>query len=152
MKTIVDVRRIYQDTAVRGATPIELVIVLYDSAIEDMRRALTAMKDSDIERRATEISHALLVLQQLQGTLDFEHGGSAARQFEQFYNVVRAKLLEAQMRGSRELMQQQIRYMSEVRDCWQQAKRLLQPRPGAATVSAASTASGDGGSKSEWSA
>ena len=38
-----------------------------------------------------------MVLQQLQGTLDFEHGGGAARQFEQFYNLVRAKLLEAQM-------------------------------------------------------
>jgi len=148
MKTIVDARRIYQDTVVRGATPIELVIVLYDAAIEDMRRALVALKSSDIETRANQIGHALMVLQQLQGTLDFEHGGSAARQFEQFYNLVRAKLLEAQMRGSPELMQQQIRYMSEVRDCWTAAKRVLQPNPAAATAVAAV----EGGSKSEWSA
>jgi flagellar protein FliS len=150
MKTIVDARRIYQDTAVRGANPIELVIVLYDAAIEDMRSALAAMRKSDIEVRAGKISHALIVLQQLQGTLDFERGGSAAKQFEQFYNLVRAKLLEAQMRGSTELMQQQIRYMSEVRDCWVQAKRILQPQPGALTP-AASTASGEGG-PNKWSA
>jgi len=141
MKTIVDARQIYQDTAVRGATPIELVIVLYDAAIEDMRRAMTAMQGSDVEARTRQVSHALMVLQQLQGTLNFEQGGSAARQFEQFYNLIRAKLLEAQMRGSSELMQQQIRYMSEVRDCWTAAKRLLQPAPVAtpavASVSAA---------------
>ena len=77
-----------------------------------------------------------MVLQQLQGTLDFERGGSAAKQFEQFYNLVRAKLLEAQMRGSADLMQQQIRYMSEVRDCWVQARRMLEPRPGAVTPAA----------------
>jgi len=148
MKTIVDARRIYQDSAVRGATPMELVILLYDSAIEDMRRALTAMNKSDIEARGNEISHALIVLQQLQGTLDFERGGSAARQFEQFYNLVRAKLLEAQMRGSTELMQQQIRYMSEVRDCWAQARRMLEPGPNTA---AASVATGEGGSN-QWSA
>jgi flagellar secretion chaperone FliS len=151
MKTIVDARRIYQDSAIRGATPIELVIALYDSAIEDMRRAFAAMKRSDMEVRGSEISHALMILQQLQGTLDFEHGGNAARQFEQFYNLVRAKLLEAQLRGSPELMQQQIRYMSEVRDCWSQAKRLLQPRAVDGSA-AASISPGEEGRKSEWSA
>jgi flagellar protein FliS len=152
MKTIVDARRIYQDSAIRGATPIELVIALYDSAIQDMRGALSAMKRSDVEARGSGISHALMILQQLQGTLDFERGGNAARQFEQFYNLVRAKLLEAQMRGSPDLMQQQIRYMSEVRDCWSQAKRLLQPRPGSAGESLASTPAGAGDKGSEWSA
>jgi len=150
MKNIVDAKRMYQDAAVRGATPIELVIVLYDSAIEDMRRAMTAMQRSDVEARSSQVSHALMVLQQLQGTLDFERGGSAARQFEQFYNLVRAKLLEAQMRGSSELMQQQIRYMSEVRECWSQARRLLQPRPGHQMSMA--SAAGEGGGKSEWNA
>lgn len=151
MKTIVDVRRIYQESAVRGATPIELVVLLYDSAIEDMRRALTAMQKSDIESRANQISHALMVLRQLQGTLDFERGGSAAKQFEQFYNLVRAKLLEAQLRSSPQLIQQQIRYMSEVRDCWVQARRILEPRPeAAAPVASASTA--EGGSNNKWSA
>ena len=144
MKTMVDARQVYQDSAVRGATPIELVILLYDSAIGDMRRALEAMKQKDIERRTGEIGHALMVLQQLQGTLDFERAGSAARQFEQFYNLVRAKLLEAQMNGSQELLQQQIRSMSEVRDCWMEARRLLQP--------SAAAAKGEGGDESEWSA
>ncbi|MGA2902603.1 MAG: flagellar protein FliS [Candidatus Korobacteraceae bacterium] len=152
MKTIVDGQRIYPDSAVRGATPIELVVVLYDSAIADMRRALTAMKQSDIDSRASQIGHALTVLQQLQDTLDFEHGGAAARQFEQFYNLMRAKLLEAQMRGSRDLLQQQLRYLSEVRDCWTQAQRLLEPKAGAATAPAASVPAGDGGPKSKWSA
>ncbi len=88
-----------------------------------------------------------MVLQQLQGTLDFERGGEAARQLEQFYNVVRAKLLEAQIRGSGDLMQQQIRSMSEVRDCWSEAKRRLQSEP---VVPAAPVISSDGGPTSEW--
>jgi flagellar protein FliS len=152
MKTIVDSRRIHHDSAIQGAIPIELVVALYDSAIEDMRRALAAMKGSDAEARGKEISHALMILQQLQGTLDFERGGNAARQFEQFYNLVRAKLLEAQMRGSAELMQQQIRYMSEVRDCWWQAKGLLQPTPASANTSLAATATGSEERNSECTA
>ena len=121
-----DARQLYQDSAVRGASPIELVVVLYDSAIHDMRRALAAIRTGEVETRANRIAHALIVLQQLQGTLDFERGGSAAYQFQQFYNVIRAKVLEAQMRGSWELLDQQIRYMSEVRECWMEAKRQLE--------------------------
>src|SRR5664279_481538 len=126
MRTTVDPKRMYQDSSVRGAAPIELVVLLYDSAIDDIRRAMEAMKQGDIETRSAQVAHALIVLQQLQGTLDFEHGGAAARQFEQFYNLIRAKLLEAQIRGSSDTMQKQLRFMSEVRDCWIQAERLLQ--------------------------
>lgn len=149
MKTTVDARRGYRESAVRGATPIELVILLYDSAIEDMRRALTAMQKSEVENRSAQIAHALIVLQQLQGTLDFERGGDAARQFEQFYNLVRAKLLEAQIRGSSELMRQQIHCMAEVRDSWVQAKAILQPVTDAPRTPAATP---EGGSTAEWSA
>jgi len=150
MKNIVDARRIYQDSAIRGATPIELVVLLYDSVIEDMRRALAALQSNDVEARSHQISHALMVLHQLQGTLDFERGGSAAKQFEQFYNLVRAKLLEAQMRGSADLLRHQIRYMSEVRDCWVQARRILEPRPG--TVPPAGSATAAEGGSNKWSA
>ena len=148
MKTSIDPKRIYQDSSVRGATPIELVVALYNSAIEDMRRAWQAMKQNNLEARAAEVGHALLVIQQLQGTLDFERGGAAARQFEQFYNLIRAKLLEAQMRDSPELMQQQIRFMTEVRDCWTQAERQLQRQASPAALAPIGAAGGHG----EWNA
>lgn len=140
MKNPPDVRLSYQENALCGATPIQLVVILYDAAIEDMRQALEAMKAGEVEARAAALRHALLVLQQLQGTLDFEKGAHVARQFEQFYNLIRGKLLEAQLRNSCELMQQQIQYMSEVRSCWIQAEAQLQPKPVQATPVAAITA------------
>ena len=152
MKPMVDPRRTYQDNAVLGASPIELVVILYDLAIEDMRRAVAAMKNGEVEVRSAGVGHALMVLNQLQGTLDFEHGGASAKQFEQFYNLIRAKLLEAQMRGSSDLMQQQIRLMSEVRDCWIQAKRAQPPPSPAAVLVSAGTPTDEGGNRSEWDA
>jgi flagellar protein FliS len=152
MKSMVDARRSYQESAIRGATPIELVVVLYDSAIEDMRRALAAMQQNDVETRCRQMAHALIVLQQLQGTLDFERGGSSARQFEQFYSLVRAKLLEAQIRNSPETLREQIRYCSEVRDCWVEAKRIMQPVGNAGAAPMSSAAPESGSASSGWSA
>ncbi len=147
-----DVSQAYQDNAVRGASPVELVIVLFDAAIEDMRQAMADMQANRIESRSHHITHALMVLQQLQGTLDFERGGSAARQFEQFYNLVRAKLLESQMRGSHELMRQQVRAMSEVRTCWVEARRLLEPKTVVEPAILAAAAASEDGPTSEWKA
>jgi flagellar secretion chaperone FliS len=155
MKNALEAKLTYRENAVRSAAPIELVVILFDAAIDDMRRAASAAKAGDIEERAAAIRHAMLVLQQLQGTLDFEKGGQVARQFEQFYNLVRAKLLESQLRNSSDLMQQQIQFMSEVRDCWAEAEKQLNPKPSApAVITAPPVQSGleDGGPTSTWSA
>ena len=152
MKATIEARRLYQDSALQGATPIELVILLYDSALHDLQGALMAMKAADVETRSHQVAHALMVLQQLQGTLDFERGGAAARQFEQFYNLLRAKILEAQMRGSTELMQQQIQCVTEVRDSWVEAKRRLEPLPLSHSAPAGNDPGADQEARSGWSA
>ncbi len=156
MKNTLEAKLAYRENAVRGATPIELVVILFDAAIDDMRKAITAIKSADIEGQATAIRHAMLILQQLQGTLDFEKGGQVAKQFEQFYNLVRAKVLEGQLRNSAEMLQQQIRFMSEVRECWVQAEKRLQskpnPGPAVATIAPARAPVEDGGPTSEWNA
>ena len=72
MKNTLEAKLAYRENAVRGATPIELVVILFDAAIHDMRRAESAIQARDIEGRALAIRHVLLILQQLQGTLDFE--------------------------------------------------------------------------------
>ena len=152
MKTLGYAQQTYRNIALQGATPIELVVALYATAIEDMRCALAAMQQNDMEMRARQIGHALIVLQQLQGTLDFERGGSAARQFEQFYNLVRAKLLEAQIRNSTDLLREQIRYFSEVRDCWVTAERVLQPTTPSKEPASGSAGEEHLGARIEWSA
>ncbi len=154
MKNPIDVNRIYRERAARGATPLGLVVILYEAAIDDMQKASLAMSGNDVPMCTSALRHALLVLQQLQGTLDFELGKEAAKQLDRFYNMIRGKLLEAQIQQSRELLQQQMKFMSEVRDCWVQAeKNQPVPLPPAAPVpDPATLISEDGGFKAEWTA
>ena len=145
----------YWENLVDGASPIGLVVILYDRAIRDMRNALNAMKANDIEARTTHVNHALLILEQLQGRLDFARGGEAARQFERFYNVTRAKPLEAQMRQSTAILEEQIRHMSEVRACWSEAEKKMnveQAEPGLARPQFLGVGmDGEEGVTAEWS-
>ena len=103
-----DPRHSYRQAAGQGASGVRLVILLYEQIIQDLGRAVKAIEENNIERRTREINHALTVIGHLQGTLDLERGGTVARNLARFYTSVRAGLVEAHARVSRQILQQQI--------------------------------------------
>jgi len=118
-----DARSSYREASVRGANPVRLVISLYEQAIEDLRRAVIAMETGAIETRTREINHALMVIAQLQGSLDMERGGEVARNLAKFYGLLRSGLAEAQMKQSARILEQQISQLVVVHEAWLEVER-----------------------------
>src|SRR5437763_9876723 len=104
----------YREAAVTGASPRRLVILLYEQAVEDLRRAMAAQNEGDIEGRTREINHALQVIGHLQATLDREQGGKVAEILERFYDMLRSGLMEAQRKQSAGLLERQINHLLRV--------------------------------------
>ncbi len=123
----------YLRSAAQNATPTGLVIILYDLLIHDLEQAVAAIAERDIERRGEEIKHAFLVLQQLEGSLDMEKGGEAAKHLSRFYSVLRSKIFEAHLKASPEILKAQIELVLDVRQAWQQTDK---PNLGPAYASA----------------
>lgn len=113
----------YRESAVRSATQVQLVVMMYDMIIEDMRQAVEALSSGAVERRTNSVKHALSVLEQLQGTLNMEAGGEAARNLDAFYSIARAKVLEAHIKRSAELMRSQASLFSDLRAAWHKIER-----------------------------
>jgi flagellar protein FliS len=130
-----DARSSYREAAVRGASPVRLVICLYEQAIEDLRCAVIALEKGDIEARTRGINHALTVIAQLQGSLDMERGGEVARNLERFYSLVRVGLIEAQTKQSARILEQQISQLATVHEAWLEVERVTTP-PAAAPIAA----------------
>jgi flagellar secretion chaperone FliS len=118
-----DARRLYREAAVRGASPVRLVICLYEQAIDDLRRAASALKKGSIAARTRYINHAFLVIAQLQASLDIEHGGEVAKNLARFYSLIRTGLTDAHCRQSLPLLEQQIAYLTEVHSAWLQVEQ-----------------------------
>ncbi len=118
-----DARSSYREAAVRGASPVRLVICLYEQAIEDLRLAVIAVEKGDIEARTRGINHALMVIAQLQGSLDMERGGEVAGNLARFYSLVRAGLCEAQMKQSGRILEQQISQLVVLHEAWLEVER-----------------------------
>ena len=119
----------YRQAQALGASPIRLVILLYEQAIEDLRRAVDAQAQRDIERRTREINHAVLVIGHLQATLDKVQGGNVAKNLDVFYHRVRAALVEAQCQQSIPLIEQQISHLMQVHQAWCDVERVENAAP-----------------------
>jgi flagellar protein FliS len=119
-----DARTSYREAAVRGASPVRLVICLYEQAIEDLRQAVIALEKGDIEARTRGINHALMVIGQLQGSLDMQRGGEVAGNLYRFYNIVRASLAEAQLKQSERILEQQIAQLVLIYEAWLEVERV----------------------------
>ena len=113
----------YRVTGAAGANQFELVAMLYDVLLDDLRRAIQAIRAGNVEARSFELQHALRVLEQLQGGLNMEQGKDVAANLDRLYSIVRAKILEAQWKVSGGILESQIRLLEPVRDAWKQASQ-----------------------------
>jgi flagellar protein FliS len=123
-----------------GASPVQLVIRLYEQIIEDLRQALNAIEQSQIELRTNKINHAILVIGHLQSRLHFEAGGKPARNLDTFYNLLRHNLMQAQFRASKEMLSRQITDLLEVRAAWLEVERSGNPAANGTVEAATPTA------------
>jgi flagellar protein FliS len=117
------IQQSYREATVRGASPVDLVVRLYEQAIEDLRQAAIALEQKDIERRSDRIKHALLVVGHLQSSLDFENGGKVSQHLNQFYDGLRQNLVWVQFHPSKPALTQQITDLLAVREAWIEVER-----------------------------
>ena len=111
----------YREADVQGASPVEVVIMLYDVLARDMKRVIAAIRAGDVQERVNQSNHAFRALQELECSLDMERGGSTARDLSRFYSHVRAKLMEVQFKLNPALLEKQIEMLMELRRGWVEA-------------------------------
>ena len=115
----------YRQSSAQGASPVGLVLSLYDTILRDFRRALDALQRGNVESRVFELNHALIVIAHLQSVLDFERGAEAAIRFNNFYEVTRGMILSVNVDPQRETLQKLIEMYGSMRQAWQQAETQL---------------------------
>jgi flagellar secretion chaperone FliS len=118
----------YLHAAAVGASPVGQIIALYDTILRDLRRALCAIDAKEIEHRVNETNHALTIIGELQGVLDFEQGGEAAKNLNAFYEVMRAKIMQASIASSHEQCEEVISCFTRIRAAWAKIEPKI-PRP-----------------------
>ena len=108
----------YREIEIRTATPTELVVLMYDSAISALQQARDFMHSGDIAGRARCLNKASSILTELQATLNFEAGGEIARSLDRLYAYMRNSLFEATTRQDVSPIDEVVRLMTNLRSAW----------------------------------
>ena len=115
----------YRQFSVQGATPLGLVVMLFDRAIADLQRAMAAVEAHDFEQRARHLNHFFGVIAELEGSLNHERGGPVAKNLATFYEYARAQALNAAVKNSKQILSDLSEHFSTLRDAWREGERLL---------------------------
>jgi flagellar protein FliS len=118
-----DCARAYRANSVLTASPGQLVLMLYDGALNALAVARGAfdMPAKDIRRFETinkQLSKARNIIAELQGRLDFQAGPEFAEIMHRLYDYYNRRLLEANMRKQIEPIIEVQGLLTQIRDSW----------------------------------
>jgi len=124
----------YQQANALSASAVGQVVALYDRILRDLRQGLAAAEGGEVEKRVSALNHALTIIGELQGVLNFERGGEPARKLNSFYNVSRAMLLQGCTGASTGSLRELVSMFTRLRAAWAKIERDViaqEPTPAA---------------------
>lgn len=122
---------------IRTATPEMVIVKLYEGALRFLRDAERHQEARAVALRATAITKALAIVNELQQSLDVEQGGDIARNLDALYFYVSERLLEANARGTVQPLHEASGVLSTLLEAWVEISRGAAATPGPADETAA---------------
>ncbi|MCM1099933.1 MAG: flagellar export chaperone FliS [Clostridium sp.] len=112
----------YQNNRVLTASPAELTLMLYEGAIKFCNIAETALDQKDIAKANTNIIKVEKIIDYLRQTLDMKY--PVAQDFENIYSYLSGRLVQANIRKDKEILQEVNMHLRSVRDNWKEVMRI----------------------------
>ena len=113
----------YRENAVMGASPVQLVVMLYDGALRFMEEGKRAIESRDLETQNSKLQRAQKIVIELMTTLNFQQGGDIARSLVSLYAYVIGELVEGNMADDAKRIDNAMKTMKELRDSWVQVEK-----------------------------
>lgn len=110
----------YHEHSLDGASPVDLVVALYDGIIRFLYAAVGAVERGDVRGRRIAVKRALAILIHLQARLRMDIGGRPAQVLSEFYASMFALILQASVGNSAERFEEVIGFVRTIRDTWRQ--------------------------------
>ncbi len=108
----------YRETAIKTANPLQLVVILYDGAIQSLKEAREHMKRKDIGKRTRCLNRSVAIISELQASLNFSASGSIAESLDRLYNYMKQGIFKAGIEQETEPLTQIIVLLENLRSAW----------------------------------
>ena len=108
----------YNNSKLMTASPGELTLMLYEGAIKFCNIAIVAIEHNDIEKAHTNIVKVENIIEEFRATLD--HKYPVAEDFEKVYLYLYDRLVEANMKKDKDILEEVLKHLRTMRDTWKE--------------------------------
>ena len=112
----------YNNSKILTASPAELTLMLYEGAIKFCNIAIMGIEQGDMMKAHTNIMKTENIIREFQATLN--HKYPVAKDFDNVYNYIYDRLVEANMKKDKEILEEVLEHLRGMRDTWKEVMRL----------------------------
>lgn len=111
----------YKQTAVTTASRGQILLMLYEAAIRNSKKAIESIEKNDMPAKGVAIGKVHDIVNELANTLDHKVAGNIAADLERLYNFMVEQLLKANLENSKEALQQVLKLLETLYSGWKVA-------------------------------
>ena len=117
-------RNPYASAQVNSASPEQILVLLYDSALRDLKEAMAALRVGDRARKAKALDHAVKVVTELANSLRPEKAPEIAENLSNLYDFMIDRMIQSNVQNSDQDLQVVYNLLGELRSAWVEAIRI----------------------------
>lgn len=115
---------IYKNNSINYSSKEQLLLMLLDGAVKFAKIGRAAIDEKDVKKAHENIVKTENIFYELMTSLDVEKGGEWAKSLMQVYDFIVSKLIDANMKKDKAIMDEAIPLIEDVRDTWQEAYKI----------------------------
>ena len=121
----------YKKTSVNTASKEQVLLMLYQAAIKNCKKAIEAIDQKKIAAKGEYIGKLQDIIIELNNSLDFEVGGDIAKELSSLYDYILFSSSQANIKIDKEPLEGCLNVLNTLYAGWSEAIKSL--RPSAAT-------------------
>jgi len=115
----------YKKTSVETASREQILLMLYQAAIKNCKKAIDAIDNKDIAKKGEYIGKMQDIIVELSNSLDFEVGGDVAKELESLYDYLMYSSTQANINIDKQPLEACLNVLNTLYEGWTEAIKTL---------------------------
>ena len=121
---------------VEQASPVRLVVMLYDKAMALLRQSVLHIDRENVKAKGEALNRVVEIIAELQAVLNREEGGVVAQNLDSMYEYMIQSITMANLNNDPKPLNGVLTVLEELRKGWQELEQMTQDGTAVATSSA----------------
>jgi flagellar protein FliS len=121
----------YKKTSVETASKEQILLMLYQAAIKNCKKAMDAIDQKNIAKKGEYIGKMQDIVVELSNSLDFEVGGDVAKELSSLYDYILYASTQANIKIEKQHLEGCLRVLNTLYDGWTEAIKTLKTQQNA---------------------